>query len=365
MTVARFSLLVLLLQGLSRPVQGVPLSIEESALVDAAMTAEIERQKAIGVAVGVIREGEIVYAKGYGFADREEKIPVTTKTMFRWASISKPLTAVVAMQLVEAGKLDLDDDVRRHVPEFPDKGVRITVRQLLSHQGGVVHYSNGKVIQTEREYESRHPYENVVVALDTFKESPLVHAPGEKYSYSTHGYILLSAVVERAGKLRFAEQVQKRVCAPLGLESLQPDYQWVNIPHRAAGYRLRDGQVVRSTDTDVSWKLGGGGYISTIEDLARFGIGLMERRLVNGKTERLMWTVRQPSIGPPTKYALGFSVEGQGGNLKISHNGSQEKARTRLVIYPRQRHGMVVMSNSRHADPGRFTTEVYRALSGR
>ena len=116
MTVARFSLLFLLLQGLSRPVQGVLLSIEESALVDAAMTAEMERQKAIGVAVGVIREGEIVYAKGYGFADREEKIPVTTKTMFRWASISKPLTAVVAMQLVEAGKLDLDDDVRRHVP---------------------------------------------------------------------------------------------------------------------------------------------------------------------------------------------------------------------------------------------------------
>jgi len=358
----RLTLFVLFLHGLTWPVQGGALSVKESAAVDAAMRAEMDRQKAVGVALGVIREGEIVYAKGYGFADREEKIPVSTKTMFRWASISKSVTAVAAMQLVEAGKLNLDDDVRRHVPEFPDKGDRITVRQLLSHQGGIVHYTNGKVVRTKREYESKHPYQDVIPALDTFKESPLVNPPGEKYSYSTHGYILLSAVVERAGKQRFVVQIKDRICQPLGIESLQPDYPWVNIPHRAAGYLLRNDQVIRSTDTDVSWKLGGGGFISTVEDLARFGIGLMERKLVNENTEQMMWTVKQPSSGKLTKYALGFTVEGQGAELKISHNGSQEKAKTRLVIYPRQRHGMIVMSNSRHADPGKFTTEAYRAL---
>lgn len=328
------------------------------------MSAEMERQKVVGLALAVIRDGRIAHVAGYGYADREKQVPVSTNTMFRWASISKSVTAVAAMQLVEAGKLKLDDDVRQYVPEFPVKDAVITVRQLLSHQGGIVHYSNGRVIRTARKHPAEHPFEDVVTALDTFKESPLINAPGARYSYSTHGYILLSAVVQRAGGEQFADQVAARICRPLNLRTLRPDYQWVDIPHRATGYLLRDGEVVRSTDTDVSWKLGGGGYLSAITDLAGFGLGLIEGKLVEKATEQVMWTVRQPREGKPSSYALGFTVEGGGKELKVSHNGSQEKAKTRLVIYPRQRHGLAVMCNSRHADPARFTTIAYGALAG-
>ncbi|NLE36868.1 MAG: beta-lactamase family protein, partial [Pirellulaceae bacterium] len=242
------------------------LSPTHARAVDDAIRAEMERQQAVGAAVGVVRDGRVVYLKGYGHADREAGVPVTEQTLFRWASISKTLTAVAAMQLVERGLLDLDADVRSHVPEFPDKGVVITPRQLLCHQGGIVHYSNGRVIRTEREYDTPHPFEDVVTALDTFKESPLVAKPGERASYTTHGYILLSAVVERAGSETFADQVRRRIVEPLGLTTLRPDYQWESIDHRAVGYRTRRGRVVRSTDTDVSWKLGGGGYLSNIGD---------------------------------------------------------------------------------------------------
>jgi serine beta-lactamase-like protein LACTB, mitochondrial len=338
------------------------LTESEIASVDTAIAQEMLSQAAIGVALGIIRDGQIVYLKGYGLADREKNVPVSTNTMFRWASISKSVTAVAAMQLVAAGRLNLDDDIRKHVPEFPDKGAIITVGQLLRHQGGIVHYTNGKVIRSRCLYHIPHPYQHVTLAVDDFRESPLVNQPGEKFSYSTRGYILLSAAIERAGGVNFIDQVNRGIKRPLGIQSLQPDYQWINIPHRATGYQRRDGKIVRSTDTDVSWKLGGGGFISTIGDLARFATGLINRRLVDSATEKRMWEKIQPATGKPTKYAHGFSVEGEGEEVKVSHSGSQEKAKTRLVIYPRKRHGLVVMSNSRHADPGKFTTAAYRAL---
>lgn len=339
------------------------LAERERNAVDAAITAEMMRQEAMGVAVAVIRNRQIVHLRGFGHADLEANAPVTTNTMFRWASISKSVAAVAALQLWEAGRLRLDNDVRRFVPEFPERDVTVTIDQLLRHQGGIVHYTNGKIVRSKRLYHIPNPYGHVTLALDTLRESPLVNAPGQKYSYSTRGYILLSAAIERAGQQRFADQVAQRICRPLGITTLQPDYQWRHIPHRSKGYLRRNGKIVESTNTDVSWKLGGGGYISTIGDLARFGIGLMGDKLVNPETRKTMWTIKQPAEGKPVKYALGFNVEGQDPNLKISHNGSQEKARSRLVIYPNQGHGVAVMANTRHADPGAFSTAVYTALT--
>lgn len=330
--------------------------------VDAAMHAEMEKQHAVGLAVGVIRNGRIAYLRGYGFEDREEEIPVSPKTLFRWASCSKPVTAVAAMQLVQQRKLGLEDDVRKYVPEFPEQDSTITVRQLMCHQGGIVHYRNGKVVRTRAEYETRFPFEDVINALDRFKESPLVAMPGERYSYSTHGFILLSAVVQRAGDEKFADQVAKRIVKPCRMTTLQPDYQWDDIPHRAVGYRLRGDKVVRSTDTDVSWKLGGGGFLSNVEDFARFGEALINGRLLSRQAYEVMWTPQKTSDGKQTDAGLGFFVSNQNGSLKVSHNGSQEKTKTRMVIYPEQGHGVVVMCNSENVNPGDFTTAVYKAL---
>ena len=336
--------------------------------MDEAARAEMGRQQIVGLAVGVIQEGRISYLKGYGWADRENRIPVSRKTMFRWASISKSLTALSAMQLWEKDRLKLDGDVRQYVPEFPDQGQRITPRQLLSHQGGIVHYSNGPVVVTLRQYDQPNPFENVLFALDTFKASPLVNVPGEKYAYTTHGFILLSTAVERAGEQKFAHQVRDRIAKPLGMETLQPDYQWIDIPNRTIGYRKRQNKIVVSSNTDVSWKLGGGGYISNIDDLAKLGEGLLKGKLVKPETLKLMWTPRKTSTGKQTSYGLGFRqwnyVDGQlqgastnspESELKdkitiqlIGHSGSQEKTKTLLALGPSQKFGMVLMANSEH-----------------
>ena len=339
---------------------------DRQSVLDAVIQKQIRQQGLVGVCVGVIQDGEIVYSKGFGFQDREKSVKSGRKTMFRWASISKPVTAIAALQLVEKGQLSLDDDVRKYVPEFPDHGHVVRVRDLMCHQSGIVHYRNGRVVKTLRKYESDHPYENVILALDTFRESPLIHPPGSKVSYSTHAYILLSAVVERAGNKKFFEQVNERICQPLGLESLQPDYQWVEIPNRAIGYskaRLT-GKTVASTDTDVSWKLGGGGFISNIDDMALFAAGLMGDKLINAETKKWMWSPQTLADGTTTNIGLGLFIRGADDQTMIlSHNGSQEKTRTRLVISPSTGLGIVVMSNSEYADCGKITTALFQALT--
>ena len=342
--------------------------------VDTAMRDEMKQQELVGLAVGVIKNGHIEYLKGYGWADREKQMPVTRQTLFRWASISKSLTAVAALQLWERDRLKQEEDVRKYVPEFPAKAAPITVRHLLCHQGGIVHYTNGSVVVTLRRYENPNPFKSVLLALDTFKHSPVVNAPGEKYAYTTHGFILLSAAVERAGKQKFALQVYDRIAKPLGMTTLQPDYQWMKIPNRAVGYRKRDGKVVVSTDTDVSWKLGGGGFISNIDDLAKFAAGLLNHRLVKPATRAKMWTQQKTNDGQLTGYGLGFSFKqyreaevhkwkaDDKGVLLVGHSGAQEKTRTYMILLPAKKMAVVVMTNSQHAKIGKVTGRLLSVL---
>ncbi len=347
---------------------GQPAPYPKAAKANAAATAEVARQELVGTAVVVIDNGAVAWQKGYGHADRENAVPVDpAATQFRWASVSKPVTAVAALQLVEAGQLALDADVRDYVPEFPDPGAKVTVRQLLCHQGGIVHYTNGKVVKTARDYADPHPFADVVTALDTFRESPLVNRPGERYAYSTHGYMLLSAVVQRAGKRRFTEQVTERIADPLRMTGFRPDYEWEAIPHRTVGYLKKDGAVGRrpaERAPDVSWKLGGGGYTSPTTAMAAFGIGLLQRKLVSEKTEALMWTPTRPTGEDKDRpYGLGFALGTTPGGVKwVGHSGAQEKTRTFLMLDPAAKRGVVVMTNSEWAETGRFAAAVMDAI---
>lgn len=331
--------------------------------IEAGVEAEMTQQQLVGVALGVVVDGEIVYLKGFGYADEKSETKVDVETMFRWASISKPVTAIAAMQLVDQGKLDLDADIRTYVPEFPDKGVKITARQLLCHQGGIVHYSNGKVIETQRDYAEEHPFESVILSLDKFKDSELINEPGTEFSYSTHGYMLLSAVLERAGGQPFNDQVRERILKPLAMGTMQPDYPWVDIPNRATGYYLGARGPRPSRDDAVHWKLGGGGYISTIEDLAKFAQGLMAGGLVNPETLDAMWTEQTTASGEGTGAGLGFFLQGEGVTRAVMHSGSQNKTRTLMVLRPEQNAAVVFMSNSEYAEQGPFINLVLEVLA--
>lgn len=330
--------------------------------VDHAVKAEMEKQQVVGVAVGIIRDGEIAYLKGYGLADREKKSPVTVDSVFNWASNSKPLAAMLAMQLVEAKKLDLDADVRTYVPEFPDKGAKITARHLLCHQSGIPHYLNGKVIPTERTYAEKNPFLDPIHSLDKFNRSPLIFQPGEKADYSSYAYILLSAVIQRAGKEPYHEQLVNRIAKPLKLDSLQRDVATNGQKHWTKGYlKGAKGEVVPAPEEANDWKHGAGAYKSNVADFARWAKGLLDRKLVSEQTEAKMWERQKTSDGKLTTWGLGFTVDDQGG-LRVGHNGSQPEATSRMVLYPKSKQAVVVLSNCRHASPTAIGTAVFAAL---
>jgi CubicO group peptidase (beta-lactamase class C family) len=200
-----------------------------------------------------------------------------------------------------------------------------------------------------------HPFADVIVALDKFKDAPLVHRPGEQFEYSTQGYMLLSAVVERAGKQRFANQIQQRIAQPLGMKSLRPDFPWEDIPGRAAGYRRTEKGVERRPESEVTeayWKWGGGGFSSTPVDLAAFCVGLLQTKLLSKQTQDQMWSPVTPTDKPQFNYGLGFFVvKSPTDSLWIAHDGSQTKARTGLLMEPDHKRGVVIMTNCEWVDP--------------
>ncbi len=338
-----------------------------SAAVDEAVKAEIESQGLVGVAVGVVENGQTIYLGCYGRARIEPNRAVTEETVFNWASNSKPFVAVAAMQLVQAGKLDLDADVREYVPEFPEKEHRVTVRSLMCHQSGIPHYRNGKIVPLATD--SSHPPDDNVPAqaIWRFAASPLIFAPGERQEYSSYAYVLLSAVVESAGGESVGEQLRKRMIEPLQLKNFQMDVavdtdnpgqdQW------AVGHtRTSAGDFLAVGDYAHAWKHGAGGYKSDIRDFARWAAALLEPTLLDQATERQMWTRQKLTGGKAGTYGLGFAVEGKGTDLKISHGGSQDETRTHLVVWPNQERGVVVMCNTNHGDARKIAMAVAAAV---
>lgn len=344
----RLGLLTLLLTTCLASQQPTPQPAQQSADPVAAAVAEYARQHPfVGLSVALMRDGRVIDSQAFGDEDREAGIRASEATRYRWASISKPVTAVATTILVERGLLDLDVDVRELVPEFPEKPHVVTPRLLLTHQGGIVHYSNGPVVRRKKEYLVPNPFADVVTALDTFAESPLVCEPGSRHSYTTHGYLLLGAVVQKAAKQPFARFVEREIAIPAGMTTFRPDYQWEVIPHRAVGYRKGPGgTLVRSTDTDVSWKLAGGGYISTVRDLGRFGAALLRREFVSPEGYQALWTPVATADGKPTRYGHGFGVTTREGQRVVSHSGAQEKASTLLLLLPDAGLGVAIMTNT-------------------
>lgn len=337
-----------------RTVHARPASALEprlAARIETIAREERERQHLVGLSLAIARAEGTVHVTHLGFEDRERGVLSSNATLYRLASISKSITAVVAMQLEGEGQLDLERDVRDYVPEFPPQAFPITARQLLCHQGGIVHYENGPVRARPPRTDVAHPFEDAVDALDTFAASPLVCEPGTQYSYSTHGYVLLGAVLQRAAGVPFEDLVQERIAGPLAMTTLRPDKHWVEIPHRTIGYRRDDaGAIVPAIDSDVSWKLAGGGFLSCVEDLARFGSGMLACRVVDRATRERMWTAQPTKDGRITEYGLGFRVDSHRGERLIFHSGSQEKTRTRILFLPERDFVVVLMCNSEWAE---------------
>jgi CubicO group peptidase (beta-lactamase class C family) len=310
-----------------------------AAAIEAAVLAAMQRLGAPGLSAAVVRERELRWSAGFGLADVENAVPATPATVYRLASVSKPLTATVVLQLVEKGRLDLDAPIQRYVPSFPDKPWPITARELLSHQSGIRNW-------TEEEFHNTRRFTSLTDALAAFRDDALLFEPGTNTHYTSYGYTLLGAVAESAGGAPFLEQLRAGVLEPAGMESARDDDVLAIIPHRAEGYwRRKDGTLLNAPLTDTSNRLPGGGLVANVEDVARFASALQRGLLLKPETLRLAFTPQTVRGGRVTGYGLGWVLARTGGRREVYHVGGQPQVSTVLYMVPDAGLAVVVLAD--------------------
>jgi serine beta-lactamase-like protein LACTB len=293
-----------------------------------------------GISLAVAVDGKLVYSEGFGYADLEQRVPVWPTTKFRIASISKPLTAVGLMELVQAGKVDLDAPVQKYVSSFPDKGAVITVRMIAGHLGGIRHYKGD-------EFEIKNHYDSVLEGLKIFEADPLVSPPGTKFNYSSYGFNLVSAVIESASGENFLSYMQGHVFTPLGLVHTTADQNTQIVEQRSRFYELpKDAPIQNAPYVDNSYKWAGGGFLSTAEDLVRFGSALLQPGILNSQSLKTMLTSQKTTEGEETGYGIVWGVhKTSSGKTVYEHAGGAVGGTSDLIAYPESRVVIAVIAN--------------------
>jgi len=324
-----------------------PAPTRHDSAIDFARTlvqAMMEESGTPGVSIAVGLDGEIVWSEGFGYADVEQRVPVWEQTKFRIGSVSKPLTAAALGLLYEQGRLDLDAPVQLYVPSFPEKRWPITARQLAGHLAGVRHYLG-------REFLSNRRYTTVLEGLQIFADDSLLFEPGTRYSYSSYGWNLISAVVEAAADVDFLTFMQQRVFDQLAMENTVADHTDSIIPHRTRFYqRTEDGRVVNAPFVDNSYKWAGGGFLSTPEDLLRFAFAHPYGGFLKPETVEMLWTSQRTADGEETGYGIGWRVTAlEGRVVEVAHGGGSVGGTTFLLIYPEERAALAIVGNMTQA----------------
>ena len=248
-----------------------PPNPREAGGVDVIAKKALSRPVA-GISVAVARDGKVVFARGYGLANLEHAVAVTPNTVFHIASISKNILAAVVLQLADEGKLRLDDDVTKYVPEAPTHGRHVTVRQLLNHTSGI--YSFTSLPEAENNERLDLTHEQV---LGLIKDKPLDFEPGTSWRYDNSAFYLAGMVVERVTKQEYGQYVHEHLFKPLGMNSASLCDAQMVVPHLASGYEVDHGKFVNASF--MSWKLpfAAGAVCATAEDLLKWQAGLGRR----------------------------------------------------------------------------------------
>lgn len=312
-------------------------AVADARVVSAAL---VEQANLPGLSVAVGIDGEVVWSEGFGYADVEHRLPVTPLTRFRIGSVSKPLTATAIGLLYERGALDLDAPVQQYVPSFPEKRWPITTRQLAGHIAGIRHYRGDEFLS------ARH-YDGVLEGLEIFADDSLLFQPGTDYSYSSYGWNLISAVVQAASGVDFLTFMQDQVFGALDLRYTVPDQVDSIIPHRVGYYEHgEDGRLVNAPYVDNSYKWAGGGFLSTAEDLVRFGFRHIRDPYLRPETVELLFTPQRLTSGEDTGYGIGWrTTEDWFGRRAVGHTGGSVGGTTAFVTYPAEQAVVAVMAN--------------------
>lgn len=299
-----------------------------------------EKENVPGMAISVSKNGNLIWSEGFGYSNIETNKKVNPSvTQFRIASISKSLTAAAVAKLVDDGKLDLDESIYAYVPDFPKKKYDFTLRQVGGHIAGIRHYNGSEFILNKKM--------SIVEGLDIFKDSPLKFKPGTEYSYSTYGWNLLSVVVQNTSKTEFNKYINDEIFDSLDMSNTTLDLSDSDMPNRTLFYyETKAGKIVLGPKVSNEHKVAGGGFISTTEDLIKFGNEIISPKILNIASRNELVKEQLLANEKGTGYGIGFGIaKTKNGTPKFSHTGGGIGATAFLLIYPEEEIVIAILTN--------------------
>ena len=324
-----------------------------SSKVDAIFT-EWNKLDSPGCSLAVIKDGAIIYKHGYGMANLKKHIPITSKTIFDIGSTSKQFTAASIVLLAQEGKISLDDNIRKYLPEIPDYGHKITIRNLIHHTSGLRDYLD----LFSQEGIEQEDYTNDKDALDILiRQKSLNFKPGDKYLYCNSGYFLLSQIIKRASGQTLRQYAQEKIFNPLGMKNTHfHDDHTKTVENKATGYSPeKKGFVVDMSNFDQT---GDGGVNTTVEDLFLWdqnfyhpkvgGKALIDQMLTRGKLNN----------GKKLEYAYGLEIMPYKGLNTVSHGGAWAGYRAELLRFPDQKFSVICLCNLSSMEPEELAVNV-------
>lgn len=320
----------------------------------------VESGRAVGLCIGVARGDAIVCARGFGLANVELNVPATVDTVYRIGSVTKEFTAAAVLLLVEDGKIDLDAPITSYLPDYPEQGKGVSVRQLLHHTSGVKDFT--RLPDYRRDRPLSVSQEQV---LERFQSLPLEFQPGEKHRYCNSGYFLLAVIVEQASGKPFREFVEQRLFFKLGMRRTYCDGAARIVPNRASGYTMWGGSLRNAPFVSLNQTVGAGNLACTVTDLIVWQRGLVSHRLLSSGSLKSMTTQGRLNNGKPFNYGCGVRISSVDGHQVFRHGGGISGFRADLAYYPHSDVTIAVLANCDNVNASKLSDSIARHLSGK
>jgi len=316
------------------PVKGFAQSHQDTSLSKKLDELIKQRLPAVGPGsvVLVAKKGQIIYKKAFGVADLQTQKPMQTDMIFRIGSMTKQYTAIATLQLVEQGKISLQDSIQMYAKEFPYKGHRITIENVLTQTSGIPDYMtlHNPTAPDRDEY-------TPVQGVDYFKDAPLNFNPGSKFEYSNSNFFLLGYIIEQVTGQSYDSYIKAHLFKPAGLEHTYYLYKGINVSNMALGYSRPNGKTWEPADLqEPTIMYATGGLMANADDLFKWHQALTVGKLVAAQTLQRAYTPFRLPDGTLSEYACGWFVRDLGGSVTIEHSGSTDGYQTDEIYLPDQ-----------------------------
>lgn len=340
------------LYSLEKSKETPPLSVE--AKINKVFK-DLDKPSTPGAAVAVVKDGLVVFRRGYGCAQVEYNIPITPSTIFHVASVSKQFTAMAITMLEASGKLSVDEDIRKYLPGMPDLGKKITVRHLLHHISGIRDQWELVILSGSR-------MDDVITQqylLEVIKkQKELNFPPGERYLYCNSGFTLMAEIVSKVSGKPFVDWVKENIFDPLGMSSshFHIDHRMI-VKNRAYSYAFDSKKGLRKSVLSYA-NVGATSLFTTVEDMANWMRNFAEKRVGGEEVIKKMVSKGVLNNGKTIGYARGLNIGDYRGLKTISHSGADAGFRSYMVYFPEEKFGVVVLANLASAQPQRYAVQV-------